>query len=128
MAFRNGSRDGVNLTLIQYRMCELVMNVTLCIYIVGWLFLPSLVNGRLKKVPVASLTPSATAKGNSSYDIIYFEGGNIWPDGIPLDGTPIEVEHFPFPAVMGVVYSYSILGVIFALACLVFNLVFRKKK
>ena len=97
------------------------------------LFLPFshlLVNGHLKKVPVATLTPSVTEKGNSTYDIIYFEGEHpaiIWPDKIPLDGTPIEVEHFPFPAVMAIVYTYSILGVFFALACLVFNLVFRKK-
>ena len=90
----------------------------------------TIVNDQLKKVPVASLTPSATVKGNSTYEIIYFEGEDpvvVWPDGIPLDGTPIEVEHFPFPAVMGIVYTFSILGVFFALACLVFNLVFCKK-
>ena len=90
-----------------------------------------LVSGHLEKVPVAILIPSDTAQDDSSYNVSYLEGEDpviIWPDGTPPDGTPIEVEHYPFPAVMAVVYLYSCLGVAFALACLTFNLVYRNRK
>ena len=86
------------------------------------------VSDKLQRVTVASLTP---LEGGSQYNLTYNEGENpatVWPDGPPPDGTPVQVEHFPYPALMGVVYTYSLLGVLFALACLTFNLVFRKRK
>lgn len=91
--------------------------------------LHSLVNTHLVKVIVAELIASDTTKVTIC-ELIYSnreDPTTIWPNGIPPDGTPIEVEHFPYPAVMGVIYTYSILGVLFALACLAFNIVFRKK-
>ena len=97
------------------------------------------VDGDLQQVPIATISPSTTQQTNNNshnndvmYDVIYCEGENpsiIWPNGrLPLDGTPIEVEHFPYPAVMGIVYTYSVVGVMFAVACFFFNLVFRKKR
>ena len=86
------------------------------------------VNGELQRVTVASLTP---LEDSSHYDITFNEGetpATVWPNGVPPDGTPIQVEHFPYPALMGIVYTYSLLGVLFALGCLAFNLVFRKRK
>ena len=129
MSFRNGSREGVNLTLIQYRMGESggVFIRHLKLFTIYYL----VVSGRLEKVPVAILIPSDTAQDDSSYNVSYLEGEDpviIWPDGTPPDGTPIEVEHYPFPAVMAVVYLYSCLGVVFALACLTFNLAYRNRK
>ena len=91
-------------------------------------YLPLTVGGTLQRVTVASIVP---AENKSQYSIVFGGGENpvtIWPNGTPPDGTPIEVEHFPYPAVMGVVYTYSILGVFFSLICLTFNFVFRKKK
>lgn len=90
-----------------------------------------LVNGQLQKVPVAALIPTVTVQGNHWYNVSYFEGEDpeiVWPDGTPLDGTPIEVEHYPFLAVMAIIYTYCVLGVLFALACFMFNLAFHKKK
>lgn len=87
-------------------------------------------NGQLEKVPVADLMPADTTN-DTVYNVIYSDGEDpttIWPNGIPLDGTPIEVEHYPYPAIMGFIYTYSSLGVLFAVGCLTFNLVFRKKK
>ena len=91
----------------------------------------TIVSGHLEKVPVAILIPSDTAQNDYSYNVHYLEGEDtaiIWPDGNPSDGTPIEVEHYPFPAVMAAVYLYSCLGVVFALACLIFNLAYRNRK
>ena len=82
------------------------------------------VRGVLQTVPVALLPQSGAA-------LSYTEGegpASIWPDGVPPDGTPIEVEHFPYPAVMGVVYTYCCLGVLFAISCLIFNIAYRKRK
>lgn len=86
------------------------------------------VSETLQRVAVATIAP---LESRSQYDITFNEGenpGSIWPNGIPSDGTPIEVEHFPYPVVMGIVYTYSCLGVLFALSCFTFNLVFRKRK
>ena len=130
MSFRNGSREGVNLTLIQYRMGE---SVSVFIrHLKLSTILNIVVSSRLEKVPVAILIPSDMAQDDdSSYNVSYLEGEDpaiIWPDGTPPDGTLIEVEHYPFPAVMAVVYLYSCLGVVFALACLTFNLAYRNRK
>ncbi|CAI8012827.1 Gamma-aminobutyric acid type B receptor subunit 2 [Geodia barretti] len=106
VSFGNGTRELFQLTLFQYRR----------------------VNGELQRVTVASLTP---LEDSSHYDITFNEGetpATVWPNGVPPDGTPIQVEHFPYPALMGIVYTYSLLGVLFALGCLAFNLVFRKRK
>ena len=52
----------------------------------------------------------------------------VWPDGVPSDGTPIEIQHYPFVALMVIVYLCVAAGVAFTVVCLVFNIVFREKK
>jgi len=49
-------------------------------------------------------------------------------DGIPLDGTPVNVT---VPIILPLAITYYILataGNIFAVICLLFNIIFRKRK
>ena len=53
---------------------------------------------------------------------------SVWPAGIPSDGTPIEIQHYPFLALLVVVHLYAVAGLTFTGVCLVFNIVFRNRK
>jgi gamma-aminobutyric acid type B receptor len=52
----------------------------------------------------------------------------LWPDGVPHDGTPREVTHYSLIPLTAVCYVYATVGIFFAIACLLFNVVFRNKK
>ena len=50
------------------------------------------------------------------------------PDGVPIDGVPVEKV---VTVALGLTVLYVILataGIVFALVCLTFTLIFRKKK
>lgn len=48
--------------------------------------------------------------------------------GIPPDGTPIKVINTFKTALVVILDIAAAAGIIFAIVCLVFNVVFRKKK
>ena len=67
--------------------------------------------------------------GNQSF--VYINGENsttVWPGGIPWDGLPIIEINSPLLPLLVICYIYSSLGIFFALFCLIFNIIFRKKK
>ena len=67
--------------------------------------------------------------GNQSF--VYINGENnatVWPGDIPWDGVPIIKINSPLLPLLVICYIYSSLGIVFALVCLIFNIVFRKKK
>ena len=51
----------------------------------------------------------------------------LWPEGVPPDGTPLEMtNHLPVGLIV-VLYLLAVGIIIFAVACMIFNFVFRKK-
>ena len=52
---------------------------------------------------------------------------SLWPR-VPRDGSTIVVENFPRLSLTIICYIYATAGIVFAIICLVFNLVFRKEK
>jgi gamma-aminobutyric acid type B receptor len=52
----------------------------------------------------------------------------IWPNGSPPDGTPIEEINGVHLSVTVIFYVFSLIGIAFGVACLIFNVVFRNKK
>ena len=49
-------------------------------------------------------------------------------DGIPQDGSPIDViRRIPWLVTISL-YFFSIVGILFTLVCLGFNIIFRKRK
>ena len=53
---------------------------------------------------------------------------SLWPGGVPRDGSTIVVENFPRLSLTIICYIYATAGIVFAILCLVFNLVFRNRK
>ena len=53
---------------------------------------------------------------------------SLWSRGVPLDGSPIPMVNFPRLSLTIICYIYATAGIVFAIICLVFNLVFRKEK
>ncbi len=49
-------------------------------------------------------------------------------EGIPPDGTPIEIINTIHVALIIIMDIMAIVGVTFAIVCLVFNIVFRNKR
>ena len=52
----------------------------------------------------------------------WFSGGS------PLDGTPIKILHTFKLWLVAIFDCLASLGIVFAIVCLVFNIVFRKRK
>lgn len=63
----------------------------------------------------------------SSIDVVFIHY-SLYLDGIPPDGTPISVTNTIHDAVIVIYDMIAALGIIFAICCLVFNIVFRNKK
>ena len=53
---------------------------------------------------------------------------SLWPGGVPSDGTPETVENYPLLPLMVVCYTAATAGILFAIVCLIFNVVFKNKK
>ena len=53
---------------------------------------------------------------------------SILPAGVPPDGTPEKVIDTVHIGVVVVYDSLATVGIVFALGCLAFNFVFRKRK
>ena len=83
----------------------------------------------LARTTVALLSPATEQGGGHNFTYQNGESSaSLWPSGIPSDGTPVEVEHYPFTALMVIVYLYAAAGIGFAIICLIFTILFRKKK
>ena len=68
-------------------------------------------------------------EGNRSFRFIDGESNiTLWPGGVPLDGSPITVINFPRLSLTIICYIYATAGIIVAIDCFVFNLVFRNRK
>lgn len=83
------------------------------------------VNGELKLVTIGKQPTSEG--GNFSY--LFPESHlTVWHrTGVPQDGTPISITHSPLLSLMVLMYTYATGGILFAIICLIFNIVFRKK-
>ena len=53
---------------------------------------------------------------------------SLWGRRVPLDGSPIPVVNFPRLSLTIICYIYATAGIIVAIGCIVFNLVFRNRK
>ena len=68
-------------------------------------------------------------EGNRNFTFLDGENNNsLWPEGVPLDGSPITVENFPRLSLTIICYIYATAGIMVAIGCFVFNLVFRNRK
>ena len=68
-------------------------------------------------------------EGNQTFTFLDGENNNsLWPGGVPLDGSPITVVNFPRLSLTVICYIYATAGIIVAIGCFVFNLVFRNRK
>ena len=68
-------------------------------------------------------------EGNRSFRFLDGENNTtLWPGGVPLDGSPITVINFPRLSLTIICYIYAAAGIIVAIGCFVFNLVFRNRK
>uniref|UniRef100_A0A1X7VH94 G-protein coupled receptors family 3 profile domain-containing protein n=1 Tax=Amphimedon queenslandica TaxID=400682 RepID=A0A1X7VH94_AMPQE len=52
----------------------------------------------------------------------------VWPNGIPPDGTEIKIINTIHVSLNVIFYTAAILGAVFAIGCLAFNVYFRNKK
>ena len=48
--------------------------------------------------------------------------------GVPYDGVSVEVIHDNNIVLVGFLYTLAAIGILFTIACLLFNIIFRKKK
>ena len=83
-------------------------------------------NSRLVLVTVGTLP--ASEPGNFTYAPRESDA-TVWGvAGVPMDGTPQFVTNPPLLPLVVLMYTYATAGIVFALVCMVFNIVFRKKK
>ena len=85
---------------------------------------------RLVKTTVALVNWTSTEQQTLT-EFTYLDGeseGLVWPSGVPSDGSPIEVPHYPFLSLMVLVYLFAAAGLVFTVVCLIFNVVFRNRK
>lgn len=52
----------------------------------------------------------------------------IYSGGPPPDGTPINVIHTFNIGLVATFYTLASLGIVFAIACFIFNIIFRSRK
>ena len=48
--------------------------------------------------------------------------------GIPPDGSPVEIVHTFHIALIVVFYFLASLGIVFAIVCLLFNIIYRERQ
>ena len=48
--------------------------------------------------------------------------------GPPPDGSPIEDKTVVVTALVAITYTWASLGIVFSIVCLIFSIVFRKRK
>ena len=84
-----------------------------------------------RKMALVNLTSTDQQTPTSSAEFTYLTGeddSSVWPAGVPSDGAPIEVQHYPFLALMILVYIFVLAGLVFTAICLIFNIFFRNHK
>ena len=79
----------------------------------------------LTRTQVAHIT-----KQNDVIQFVYSENesdSTVWPEGIPPDGTPLEMTtHLPVGLLI-TLYVLAVGAITFAVACMIFNFIFRGK-
>ncbi len=86
------------------------------------------VNGKLKLFTVGKQPISEEGKFTYAPEE---SDGTVWEHhrGVPPpDGSPLSTINPPLLSIAVLVYIYATAGIVFAVVCLVFNIVFRKKK
>lgn len=68
--------------------------------------------------------------GNGSFRFLNesFTNDTIWPEGVPPDGIPIKKINTVLIPLIVIMDIFAAFGVIFAIVCLIFTIVFRNKK
>ena len=82
-------------------------------------------------VAVVNWTSTDREQTPTGAEFTYLHGESemtVWPAGVPSDGTPIEVQHYPLLPLMVLVYLFAATGLAITIICLVFNVVFRNRK
>lgn len=86
------------------------------------------VNGELELVTVGQAhtdqSQGFTYSPGEDNNTIWEETGGI----VPQDGTPKTVVNVPLLPLMVLLYIYATAGIIFAIACLIINIIFREKR
>ena len=91
-----------------------------------WWFYLLLAEGVLVREEVALI---GDLEGNQTFTFLDGENNTtLWSGRIPRDGSTITVENFTRLSLTIICYIYAFAGIVFAIICLVFNFVFRKKK
>lgn len=67
--------------------------------------------------------------GRSGYETISHDVYvSINADGVPSDGTPVNITNTYKVGLVVVFNTLAIAGILFAVACLLFNVIFRNRK
>ena len=70
-----------------------------------------------------------TGEGELNFSFLGGESNtSLWPGGVPRDGSPIVLENFPLLSLTILCYIYATAGIVFAIICLIFNVIFRNEK
>ena len=98
------------------------------------------VSGRIHGLLLNPLPGNLTENQREIAIILNSEGGSkfeyadgesdhtVWPNGTPSDGTPVEIEKFPYLWLVVTSYVFNSIVIVAALVCLVFTILFRKRK
>jgi len=81
----------------------------------------------LTKENVAVILGTEEDKLNFSF-VGHETNTSLWLGGVPSDGSPIVVKNFPLLPLTIICYIYATVGIVFAIICLVFNIIFRNAK
>ena len=130
MSFNNQSRSLHHYEVLQYRKGWLLIKI----YDLNVLKRSDVPftdeNGALLQTRVACILRNPDSNG-SQYTLRYEEGesdATVWRQGVPPDGTPLQVEHYVITPVIVLVYLAALVGIVFATFCLIFNIIFRKRR
>ena len=128
MSFQNGIRRLESLAIKQYRK-GLQKHVQNTLSITAKLIVVCSVNAKLKLHPIGDHQPT-----NKMGDFMYLPGesdNTVWGHrgGVPpADGSPVPIVNPLLLPTTVLVYIYATAGIVFALVCLGFNIIFRKRK
>lgn len=85
------------------------------------------VDGQLKMVTIGQVQ----VRGGNERDFAYITGEDnhsTWHGDPPWDGSPEVRVKTPLLPLMVVAYALASSGILFALVCLLFNIIFRKRR
>lgn len=91
------------------------------------MFLFLSVHGQLELVTIGR-QPASDSTGSFQYEPRE-DDATVWTSmGVPMDGAPLSVTSTPLLPLLVLTYTYATGGIVFAVVCMIFNIVFRNKQ